>query len=48
MKDVIKIPKLEFDANDDLVIVASPTSSKYDFDFFEGKWTLTYLKANRF
>ena len=34
------IPNLNFDLNGDLVITASPTSSKNDFDFFEGKWLL--------
>ena len=39
-KDDIKIPEVKFDDNGDLVIVASPSSSKQDFDFFEGKWKL--------
>src|ERR1035438_909660 len=33
----IEIPKLNFDKNGELVIKASETSSKHDFDFFEGK-----------
>jgi hypothetical protein len=33
----IEIPKLNFDANGELIITASATSSKDDFDFFEGK-----------
>lgn len=40
MNEDIKIPEVELDANGDLVIKASPTSSKHDFDFFEGKWNL--------
>lgn len=40
MEENIKIPKLEFDANGNLIIKASPTSSKDDFNFFEGKWNL--------
>ena len=33
----IKIPTINFDENSELIITASPTSSKTDFDFFEGK-----------
>ena len=33
----LEIPKLNFDANGELIITASPASSKHDFDFFEGK-----------
>jgi len=36
----IEIPKVNFDTNDELIITASTTSSKYDFDFYEGKWKL--------
>jgi hypothetical protein len=36
----LEIPKVEFDANDELIIAASATSSKHDFDFYEGKWKL--------
>jgi hypothetical protein len=36
----LTIPQLEFTAEGDIVINPSPTSSKNDFDFFEGKWTL--------
>jgi hypothetical protein len=39
-KDEIRIPQVKFDDNGNLAIVASPTSSKHDFDFFEGKWNL--------
>jgi len=33
----LEIPKLTFDTYGELIIVASPTSSERDFDFFEGK-----------
>ena len=33
----IEIPKLNFDSNSELIITASPGSSKHDFDFLEGK-----------
>jgi len=33
----IAIPKVSFDETGELLIVAAPTSSKNDFDFFEGK-----------
>lgn len=36
----IEIPTLNFDNDGELIIKASPTSSKHDFDFFEGKWKL--------
>lgn len=35
--DTLSIPELKFDTNGELEIVASPSSSKNDFDFFEGK-----------
>ncbi len=38
--DHLEIPEVNFDTNGELVIVPSPTSSKHDFDFFEGKWKL--------
>jgi hypothetical protein len=44
MQDMIPIPEIRFDANDALIIEASPTSSKHDFDFFEGKWLLRNKK----
>lgn len=34
------VPRLIFDANNELIIRASPTSSKDDFDFFQGKFNL--------
>jgi hypothetical protein len=36
----LAIPALKFDENGQLLITASPTSSKHDFDFYEGKWQL--------
>jgi hypothetical protein len=38
--DSLKIPAIQFDAKGALVITASASSSKHDFDFFEGKWKL--------
>ena len=35
-----KVPKISFNANNELIIKASPTSSKDDFDFFQGKFKL--------
>jgi hypothetical protein len=35
--DTLTIPKLRFDVNGGLEIVASPSSSENDFDFFVGK-----------
>jgi hypothetical protein len=43
-KDTLEIPALNFDANGELIITASPTSSKNDFDFFQGKWKLRNKK----
>ena len=36
----LAIPKINFDKNGELIITASPNSSKNDFDFFQGKWKL--------
>ncbi len=36
----LEIPALNFDLNGDLIISATPSSSKHDFDFFEGRWKL--------
>ncbi len=38
--DNIEIPKVNFDTKGELIITASPNSSKHDFDFYEGKWKL--------
>lgn len=43
-QDSLDIPKLIFDNNGELVITASPDSSKNDFDFYEGKWKLQNKK----
>ena len=39
-QDTLEIPKISFDTNGELIILASQTSSKHDFDFFEGKWKI--------
>lgn len=36
----LQLPELDFDADGELIITASPTSSKNDFDFFQGKWNI--------
>ncbi|QHL87642.1 hypothetical protein GU926_09410 [Nibribacter ruber] len=46
-QDILEIPTIALDANGELVITASPTSSKNDFDFYEGKWKLLNRKLNR-
>ena len=38
--DVLELPAIRFDQQGDLIIELSASSSKYDFDFFEGKWQL--------
>lgn len=38
------VPKLQFDSNNELIITPSPTSSKNDFDFFQGKFKLKNKK----
>lgn len=40
----IKIPKVNFDKNGEILIIPSATSSKTDFNFFEGKWNLNNKK----
>jgi len=40
----IPIPKIIFDQNGEPIIIPSPTSSKHDFDFYEGKWKLRNRK----
>lgn len=42
--EILPISKINIDANGELVITASPTSSKDDFDFFVGKWQLKNKK----
>ena len=36
----IPIPKVTFNKNGELLIIPSLTSSKNDFDFYQGKWKL--------
>ena len=43
----IPIPKVAFDAKDDLVISASATSSPTDFDFLVGKWKMHNRHLNK-
>jgi hypothetical protein len=40
----LPIPKLNFDVNGKIVMMASPTSSSADFDFLIGKWKLKHRK----
>ena len=37
---ILDLPEINFDSTGALIIEASATSSKHDFDFFEGKWQL--------
>jgi hypothetical protein len=43
----IAIPKLNFDANGELKITASPASSQSDFDFLVGKWKMYHRRLNK-
>jgi len=43
----IAIPKLGFDANGQLVITASSTSSNIDFNFLNGKWKMYHRRLNK-
>ena len=45
-QDELQIPPVHFDAAGELLITAAATSSKYDFDFYEGKWQLRNRKLN--
>lgn len=42
--DPIQIPKIQINENGEPQVTASATSSKHDFDFFEGKWNLQNKK----
>lgn len=44
IKDDMEIPAVEFDDKGGLIIQPSLTSSKHDFDFFQGKWKLRNRK----
>jgi len=41
------IPKLHFDANGELTMVASATSSPRDFDFLVGRWKMYHRRLNK-
>lgn len=43
-KNDIEIPDIKFSNDGELIITASPGSSKNDFDFYEGKWKLRNKK----
>jgi hypothetical protein len=43
----LDIPKLNFDANGNLLIKASSTSSHSDFDFLVGKWKMYHRRLNK-
>lgn len=40
----LTVPELQFDNNNELIITPSSTSSKDDFDFFQGKFKLKNKK----
>jgi hypothetical protein len=43
----LAIPQLQFDANGELKITASATSSQSDFDFLVGKWKMYNRRLNK-
>jgi hypothetical protein len=43
----LPIPKINFDANGELKITASATSSQSDFDFLVGKWKMHNRRLNK-
>lgn len=43
----LAIPKLNFDANGNLLIKASPGSSLNDFDFLVGRWKMHHRRLNK-
>src|SRR4029077_3863820 len=43
----LTIPKLVFNAHDELIITASNTSSPADFDFLVGKWKMHHRRLNK-
>lgn len=44
--ELLEIPKVNFDAHGELIITPTSTSSKNDFDFYQGKWKLHNRKLN--
>ncbi len=44
MKENIDIPQVTFDATREIIIIPSSSSSKNDFNFFEGKWKIRNKK----
>src|SRR5258708_31219162 len=44
--DSFPLPRLHFDPKGELIITASPTSSKNDFDFLVGKWKMKNKHLN--
>ena len=44
MKENIEIPIVTFDAAGEIIIIPSSSSSKNDFNFFEGKWKIRNKK----
>src|SRR6267378_2644450 len=45
--ETLAITKLNFDANGELKITASATSSQSDFDFLVGKWKMHNRRLNK-
>jgi len=43
----LKIPKLNFDTNGELITTASVASSQNDFDFLVGKWKMYHRRLNK-
>ena len=43
----LAIPRLNFDANGNILIKASSTSSHSDFDFLVGKWKMYHRRLNK-
>ena len=44
MSDPVEIPPLKFDEQGNIVLTASPSSSKDDFDFYVGNWNVQNRK----
>jgi hypothetical protein len=42
----VLVPVINYDAQGDIIVTASPTSSKHDFDFYIGKWHIHNKKLN--